>query len=187
MSLQDTTPMMPGTDTVPGIAGISDSEANRRRFYAVVRGLEPGVYEDPARVQSMVTGVPGAYPVKFNTREEAEAAYQVALHKGEVARITVVHERLVLTLANVHEIPGLLPNSCTPAEDGGKYYAVTVGRTPGVFSAAAGIHANLLGISGHRCVKYDTEEEARADVVGALYSGHLVKVVREVHVETLRP
>ncbi|KAF4617982.1 hypothetical protein D9613_012954 [Agrocybe pediades] len=125
-----------------------------------------------------------AFTVRFHTREDAGAAYEDALQHGQVARITVVHDRIVLTHANSNEIPGFLPFSLPPS-DGGKYYAVTVGREPGVFSSAAGIHSNIINIPRNRCVKYNTEEEARADVIGALASGHPVKVVREVHVENL--
>ncbi|TFK44060.1 hypothetical protein BDQ12DRAFT_717249 [Crucibulum laeve] len=57
-----------------------------------------------------------------------------------------------------------------------RYYAVLVGRKPGVFTGSNGVAANVLGIAGNVVEKYKTEEEAEAHYLSALNKGQVIKV-----------
>ena len=50
--------------------------ANKEKYYAVWVGVTPGVYESWTECQLQVNGYKGARYKSFNTRSEAEAAYQ---------------------------------------------------------------------------------------------------------------
>ena len=55
-----------------------------KKFYAVKRGVRPGVYETWSACEPLVKGFPGAIYKSFPTRQEAEHLAANALYQIEV-------------------------------------------------------------------------------------------------------
>ncbi|PPR05143.1 hypothetical protein CVT26_012229 [Gymnopilus dilepis] len=68
------------------------------RWYAVIVGREPGVfYSTGAQINANVHAIPNSRPVRFHSREEAQAAFDKALNAGEVEKVELILNRTTLT------------------------------------------------------------------------------------------
>ncbi|RDB21625.1 hypothetical protein Hypma_011226 [Hypsizygus marmoreus] len=68
-----------------------------------------------------------------------------------------------------------------------RWYAVTVGRVPGVYQGSDNVIANCSGISGNVAINYPTQEAAVAAYDAALQRGEVVQVTLIVTRTTLAP
>ncbi|RDB18286.1 hypothetical protein Hypma_000437 [Hypsizygus marmoreus] len=68
-----------------------------------------------------------------------------------------------------------------------RWYAVTVGRVPGVYQGSDNIVANCSGISGNVAINYPTQEAAVAAYDAALERGEVVQVTLIVTRTALAP
>ena len=50
--------------------------AKTKKYYVVWKGAKPGIYETWAECQAQIQGFPGAAYKSFESKSEAEAAYQ---------------------------------------------------------------------------------------------------------------
>jgi len=73
-----------------------EPELRDNRWYAVLVGRNPGVFNGPAPI-SNVSGIPGNSFLRFGSKQLAQAAYDEALEHGEVVRVTHVVNRETLS------------------------------------------------------------------------------------------
>ena len=95
------------------MVGTDSSSLEEERWYAVIIGRNPGVYngswEPPhclrARIHisvrhniaANVSGVPGGFARRYATQDLAQGAYNEALDGGEVTRVTYIISKQVLS------------------------------------------------------------------------------------------
>ncbi|KAF8070013.1 hypothetical protein FPV67DRAFT_1667912 [Lyophyllum atratum] len=77
-----------------------------------------------------------------------------------------------------HETPA--PPSPTVQPRRSRWYVVTLGRNPGVFSDSLHLNPNMTGISGATAQSYKTKAEATKAYNDALRDGRVVRVTEEV-------
>lgn len=122
-------------------------------FYAVKAGRVPGVYTTWDECKAQVDGFPGAKYQKFKTEQEA------SLYMGgeKLSEEPKVEPYVVEQLTKL--VDELLPKS-------GSFYAVQVGKTPGVYKTWAECQNQIKGVSGAKYRKFDNEVDACNFVAG---------------------
>ncbi|KDR82240.1 hypothetical protein GALMADRAFT_135599 [Galerina marginata CBS 339.88] len=158
--------------------------AEDSNFYAIYVGREPGVVRGTDTLKANTEGIPGAQVCKFDTEQEAVAAFHAALIAYRVQRVTVLKAEHTLDNSHLPTIPGVQPGSTI---NPGKHWAVIVGRTPGVFGHPADVSGNLTGIPGAHCQKCTSYAEVVTAFHNALSAKQVKMVVYNIGRETLTP
>ncbi|KAF9552829.1 hypothetical protein CPC08DRAFT_768017 [Agrocybe pediades] len=147
-------------------------------WYTVVVGRAPGIYLGVNGIQENIIYVPGSSVARHSSLEEAKASFTVALRAGAVRKATVTILEQTLALSDWSTCMGFSGVLENPA--GNKFYAVYVGREPGVTCDAVGVKGNMEHIRGSRCQKFPTQVEAMVSFLSALQSGQVKRSVYDI-------
>ncbi|KDR73874.1 hypothetical protein GALMADRAFT_141646 [Galerina marginata CBS 339.88] len=152
-------------------------------WYAVVVGRTPGVVEGSLTIEANVKQIPGAHVARFSTKEAAIDYFNGALNLGQVVRVTYIEDRQTLNASSTG-IPGL-PDNPGMDVDGDRYYAIYIGRSPGIFNGKGDPFLNTMGIPRSRCEKFATYLKAVEVFMNTLNAGQVERVVHRIRRVTL--
>ncbi|PPQ88158.1 hypothetical protein CVT26_012707, partial [Gymnopilus dilepis] len=81
---------------------VSDTitKEEQHRWYAVVVGRDPGVFNGSSSITSNVQRIPGAQVVKCISEAEARQIFETALDAGQVEKVELVLNRSTLSRAD---------------------------------------------------------------------------------------
>jgi ribonuclease HI len=118
------------------------------KFYAVKSGRKPGIYRDWIECEKQVKGFRGAIYKSFKTLKDAHIFIGTSLEQKKSKQSNPISQRSVL------------PKGTTSS----KYYAVAVGKTPGVYRSWVECQEQIKGVSKAVYKSFSTESEALAFV-----------------------
>ncbi|KKY30641.1 putative ribonuclease h [Diaporthe ampelina] len=156
----------------------------KKSWYAVLKGMQPGLYRSWDECKTQVDRYPGAIYMGFFSREEAinwirscggdavDTEDEQEPAATAPAQLTVT--RTPLATRSINGLPSLPPSSAmsilsSPASFNPAYYAVARGRQPGLYRTWDECRAQVDGFSDARYKKFKTLTEATEFL--AVYGG----------------
>ena len=152
-------------DFVAGKPSSRGTDQDEPKYYAVGRGLVPGVYLDWPSAQKQIRGVSHPRHKKFNNRTEAEAFVAAfKTHNGGTASAGGLSSEEQIRQLIVKSAPGLQPKGPYIARDkNGDAYGIGTGPLP--LGAEDGFDPNIrLDESGRLVHKTDEEKAKQKDI-----------------------
>ncbi|KAF5025333.1 hypothetical protein F66182_2591 [Fusarium sp. NRRL 66182] len=133
-------------------AGAGSSKKRRTetttKYYAVRRGYIPGIYMDYAECQQQTTGFKGSICEQQTSTSTETIQALIAL-------------RTVKSFKTRQEAQDFIDGKEAPGIDGPeKFYAVAVGRPPGIYPTWPQCQEAIAGVPGQRYKKFNTREQA---------------------------
>lgn len=141
-------------------------------FYAVKVGRVPGVYTSWDECKAQVNGFSDAMYQKFKTEDEANAFVGVVEAAAEEPAASsepeaVVEEDDYYDESYYKDMEELMAEpDDEPVPRKGNFYAVRVGKTPGVYETWAECKAQVDGVAGAKYKKFDNDLDAKRFVDG---------------------
>lgn len=126
----------------------------KQSFYGVSVGRQPGVYRTWDECKAQVDGYPGSKYKKFGTEAEAQQF------------VSGVPEKVQVVVPNVSAAQSAEPAVKTSGSGKATFYAVSVGRQPGVYQTWDECKAQVDGYPGSKYKKFTDEMEAQNFVLG---------------------